>query len=101
MKSSSPWVILIPLAAAFLVVGSVVVVKYMSPVPKEGKAAMNAQPTPANIPSFSGSASAPASGFEAINPSSPVADLHKELNGLAGENGDTDLKLLEEEANAL
>lgn len=100
MKKSSPLVIIIPLIVALLVVGSVVVVKYFSPVPKESKAATEPAPTPAEIPSFSGESGTPSSGFDEVGPSSPVSDLRNELDASA-DSGDADINLLEEEANSL
>jgi len=100
MKKSSPLVIIIPLIVALLVVGSVAVVKYFSPVPKESKAATEPMPTPAEIPAFTGEAGAPSSGFDEVEPSSPVSDLRNELDASV-DSGDTDINLLEEEANSL
>lgn len=75
---SSPYVIIVPLVIALLIVGSVLVLKYMSPVSQETKAAL-VSPTPAGFPVLHVPTGKPSAGFEAIQPVSPVSDLRQSL----------------------
>lgn len=100
MKKSSPLVIVIPLIIALIVVGSVAVVKYLSPVPKESKAATQTGTISSEIPSFSGSAGSPAAGFDALQQANPVSDLEEDLNA-SKDSGDSEINDLEKEADSL
>jgi len=98
MKKSSPLVIIIPLIIALLVVGSVFIVRYFSPVPIESQAATN--PTPASYPSLVVPTGKPEVGFSEIQSTTPVSDLRLELSG-ASDSSVTDLDALEKEASSL
>lgn len=98
MKKSSSLVIIIPLIIALLVVGSVVLVKYVSPVPKESEAVNIA--VPKNIPRLVIPSGKPEAGFEKIQLTQPVSDLRLALDG-ASDSGNLDLESLEQEAASL
>lgn len=77
---SSPLVIIIPLIIAALIVGSVFVVRYMSPQPLESRAA--AQPTPASFPKLQVPTGVPEVGFGQLQPVAPVSDLRVSLENV-------------------
>ena len=74
---SSPLVIIVPLIIAALIVGSVLVVRYISPQPLESRAA--ARPTPASYPKLQVPTGVPDVGFGQLQPVAPVSDLRASL----------------------
>lgn len=99
MKKSSSLVIIIPLVIALLVVGSVMVVKYFSPVPEESRAFQPA-PTAASIPKLAVPSGKPETGFDKMQPTTPVSDLRQSYEGVT-DSGATDFDALKEEASSL
>jgi flagellar basal body-associated protein FliL len=95
MKKSSLLVIIIPLLIAGVVVGSVFVVRYFSPVPEESQAAPN--PVPSVFPAILDSTGKPEVGFDGLQPVSPVSDLRLELEEASDSSGQ-DIERLEQEA---
>lgn len=77
MKKSSALVIIIPLIITAVIVGSVFVVRYFSPVPGESQAAPI--PVPSVIPPILVPTGKPEVGFEGIQPVTPVSDLRQEF----------------------
>jgi len=91
-------VIIIPLVIAVIIVASVVIVRYFSPVPKESQAAPN--PTPANFPPLIVPTGKPVVGFDQLQSTTPVSDLRQELID-ASDSGSSDLDSLGQEASTL
>lgn len=77
MKKSSVLVIVIPLLITAIIVGSVFIVRYFSPVPEESQAAPN--PVPSVYPMIVVPTGKPEVGFEGIQPVAPVSDLRQEF----------------------
>jgi hypothetical protein len=97
MKKSSLWVVIIPLLIALLVIGSVVVVRYFSPVPETSQAA---NPTPASYPALVVPTGKPEVGFDEMQPIAPVSDLRQEYND-ASDSSQSEIDALEQEASSL
>ncbi len=95
MKKSSVLVIIVPLLIAGIVVGSVLVVRYFSPVPEESKAALN--PAPSVYPELIDPTGKPEVGFESLQPSEPVSDLRMEFETASDSSGEA-IEILEREA---
>lgn len=97
MKKSSIWVIIIPLIIALLIIGSVVAVRYFSPVPETSQAA---NPTPASFPSLTVPSGKPEVGFDKMQPIAPVSDLRQEYED-ASDSSESEIDALEKEASSL
>lgn len=97
MKKSSLLVIIIPLLIAGIVVGSVFVVRYFSPVPEESQAAPN--PVPSVYPVLIDPTGKPEVGFDGLQPIAPVSDLRLEFEEASDSSGE-DIESLEAEAAA-
>lgn len=95
---SSPLVLIIPLLIAALIVGSVLVVRYLSPVPTESRAAAN--PIPASYPALFIPTGKPEVGFSQIQGTQPVSDLRASLES-ASDSGSLEFDSLEKEASSL
>ncbi len=98
MKKSSPLVVIIPLIIALLIIASVLIVRYFSPVPEESRAAAN--PTPVSFPRVGVPTSKPIVGFEEVQSTTPVSDLRDSFNQ-ASDGGTAVLDSLEQEASSL
>lgn len=96
---SSPLVIIVPLLIASIVVGGVVVSKYMFSAAKEDVVG-NGSPTPAGIPPLYVPTGKPQVGFEVIQPMSPVSDLRQSLQ-TTEDDGMTEFDSLMSEASTL
>ena len=79
---SSPFVIIVPLIIAGVVVVSVLIIRTMSPLQTESKAAL-ISPTPANYPKLHVPTGKPEVGFDQIQPVAPVSDLRASLENVA------------------
>lgn len=95
---SSPFVIIIPVVVALLVVLGVVGFAYISAAPAKQAAVTGILPTPA-IPKLR-EAGKPQVGFDTIQSTQPVSDLRKALES-AGDGGFSDLDSLAADAAAL
>lgn len=95
---SSPLVIIVPFIIALLVVGSVIAVRYFSPVPQESQAVAN--PTPATFPSLIVPSGKPEVGFEQMQPIAPVSDLRQAFED-ASDPGTSELDAVKQEASSL
>lgn len=98
MKKSSVLVIVIPLLITAIIVGSVFVVRYFSPVPDASQAAPN--PVPSVFPSILVPTGKPEVGFDGIQPVAPVSDLRQEFEAVEDASS-SGLDELESDAAAL
>jgi len=94
---SSPFVIIIPVVVALLVVGGVIGFTYIS-APAKQTTLVGALPTPA-IPKLR-DVGKPQVGFDTIQSTQPVSDLRKALES-AEDTGFSDLETLAADAAAL
>lgn len=78
IMKSSPFVIIVPLIIAGVIVASVLIIRTMSPLQTESKAAL-ISPTPANYPKLHVPTGKPEVGFDQIQPVAPVSDLRDTL----------------------
>lgn len=99
MKKSSPLALIIPLIIALLIVGSVFIARYFSPVPKTSQAAV-VMPTPGSLPKLSVPTGKPDVGFSLIQPIEPVSDLRQALDGAKADDT-SEFDSLEKEASSL
>lgn len=77
MKSSI-LVIIVPIAIATLVTGSVLVMRYLSPVPRASEATLDRTSTvSAIVPSLTVPTGVPIVGFDKIQSTEPVSDLRQ------------------------
>ena len=98
MKKSSVMVIVIPLLITAIIVGSVFVVRYFSPVPEESRAAPN--PVPSVFPELIVPTGKPEVGFDDLQPVAPVSDLRQEFEDTTDATG-SGLEELESDASGL
>lgn len=91
-------VIVIPLLITAVIVGSVFVVRYFSPVPEESQAAPI--PVPSVFPESTVPTGKPEVGFDGLQPVAPVSDLRQEFEE-AQDATDSGLEELESDASGL
>ncbi len=83
---SSPFVIIVPLAIAGVVVASVFIIRTMAPLQTESKAAA-ISPTPADFPDVFVPTGKPQAGFEQLQPVAPVSELRQTLESTDDSDG--------------
>lgn len=91
-------VIIVPLVITAIIVGSVFVVRYFSPVPEESQAAPN--PVPSVFPELTVPTGKPEVGFDGLQPVAPVSDLRQEFERTQDATG-SGLDELESDASGL